>query len=243
MKGYQFGTQYAGKTPLDFMDKEDGTRPGANQGYGWPTRDAKPSGCAVVDLTGGLKQWHVIPPVAIWKRGKWFDTLDKKVQDTIRVDAWDERETWVVSGQGTPGNYILRAYTVPVKVAEYQECAHPSHWSRKQKEEGDGKGLVVSTPAKSTPVSPPKPPPLPANIHFRCPGCGHWFGSETRYAGHSTHCCPGSANWDAEYGSDWVLECECCDTFHETAVCLPGFPRPKKEKQTETGEKEKEAVA
>src|SRR5215831_8381279 len=64
LEGYDFGHGYHDKTPLDYLaDPETGVRPGSFQ-------RSKLSGVSYVDLTEGIK-FKVIPPVAIWKRGKW----------------------------------------------------------------------------------------------------------------------------------------------------------------------------
>jgi len=244
MRGYQFGNSYTDKTPADFIDDPvTGIRPGSYA-------KKKPLGCGFVDLSEGIRSYHVIPPVAIWDRGKWYDQLELQTQNAINVKPDDERQTWIVSGQGTPGDFVLRAYKVPEKIAEFQAAKHPADWSKKHKEKGDKKESLLGDgystyswsgyqPAtKAKPPSPPKPPPIPTGVTFRCVGCGHWFEGETKLAGHATHCCPGSSNWGDE-GSDWVIACKCCLTFDETAVCKPGYPR----KPVATKAKEGDEVA
>jgi len=228
-KGYQFGSMYKTETPLDFMDSpETGLRP--------KSLGKKPEGFTTVDISNGIKDWHVIPPVAIWERGLWFDSLKPEDRKGFRVDDWDVRQTYLVPGEGTPGNYAIRLYIVPTKIAEQQECKHPLQWTKFQRDQGDNKAPSLGmggsytgwgggyTPAKTTTPVKPKPPPMPSGIVMRCLGCGHWFDGETKLAGHATHCCPGSKNWEDERGADWVLPCKCCLTWDETAICKPGYP-------------------
>lgn len=221
-----------------------------------PDERNKPSGSAVVDMANGIRDWMIIPSVATWERGKWYLELDQKLRDSLHmVKAEVEWETWVVSGEGTPGNFLIRCYVVPNKVGQAQDPKHPSTWSKNLKEKGDNKPKELATPWRRpdengqymgfhqpTPVpakpTPPKPPPLPFGIRFRCRGCGHWW-KESDLAPHSTHCCPGESGTE---GSDWAILCECCDTLDEVSQCKPGFPLDKKEGTTKGKETEKEEV-
>src|SRR5215831_5386920 len=140
LRGYQFGNQqmYQGKTPLDYIaDPVTKIRPGS-------TMKKEPNGYTTVEFQEGVRPWHIIPPVAIWNKGQWYDQLDKKLQDAVHVSAVDEREAFICSGEGTPGDYLLRVYIVPIDVAKHQEPKHPSQWTKKQKEEGDGKKVTGS---------------------------------------------------------------------------------------------------
>jgi hypothetical protein len=243
LEGYQYTSQHTSRTPLDFMDDADGNRNGS---FGKP---APAKGVSTVDLSQGVKSWHVLPPVAIWNKGKWWDQLSDDTQKAIRVNPADEREAWVVSGQGTPGEWLLRVYIVPIKVAEQQECKHPKFWTKKQREVGDDRPALTPVHtggygygALATPSTPkaPSPPQLPSGIVMRCVGCGHWFDGETKLAGHTTHCCPGSDNWGTE-GADWAIPCKCCDDWDAVAVCKPGFPRAKPEPAKKEDKKEADA--
>jgi len=239
LEGWQFGSTYKDKTPLDFIaDTKTGIRPGAAQFGG-----KKPNGVATIDISNGIEQYMVIPPVAIWNMGKWYDELSKEAKQGLRVEKSDERQAYVVPGDGTPGNYMLRMYIVPKKIAEHAICDHPKYWTKFQREKGDndkpalygasytGWGGYQSTHVVKKP-EPPKPPPLPQGMLIRCPGCGHFFDGETQLSGHANYCCPGSDNWGTIDGADWVVRCKCCNTLAETALCLTGYPRkPKDEKK------------
>jgi len=244
MNGWTFGNGgYKDKTPLDFIsDPVTGIRPGSYA-------KKEPTGVSNVDLSEGIRNYHIIPPFAVWEKGKWFDQLSLDTQASLSiVKPEDERQTWVVAGEGTPGDFLIRTYKVPEKISEFQDAKHPANWTKLQKEKGDSKNLYDpisgyggwgygTQQTKPKPVSPPKPPPLPSGITFRCVGCGHWFESDTRLASHATHCCPGSDNW-GEDGADWVIACKCCLDYDQTAECKPGFPRKPKE-----APKEKEVEA
>src|SRR5215831_10754785 len=126
LRGYQFGNQqmYQGKTPLDYIaDPVTKIRPGS-------TMKKEPNGYTTVEFQEGVRPWHIIPPVAIWNKGQWYDQLDKKLQDAIHV-------------------------------AKNQEPKHPSQWTKKQKEEGDGKKVTGSlyggwSGGYTTPTTPKK---------------------------------------------------------------------------------------
>lgn len=55
---------------------------------------------------------------------------------------------------------------------------------------------------------------LPHGLKYRCPHCHHWFASETKLAGHSTHACPGKE----DFVGNWVMECECCVELDDMLV-------------------------
>jgi hypothetical protein len=237
LDGYQFGTGYADLTPIDFLTDEKGFRP-ASPGF-------KPSGASNTDLSSGIESWHNIPPVEIWDKGRWFEDLTQEAKKTFAISRVDEHYTWIVPGEGTPGNFLLRSYILPRTVASIETPPHPSVWTQTEKQKGNGKPTTTSktsTYAHWGTSQSSQAPAMPAGITFRCTGCGHWFDSETKLASHATHCCPGSENW-GEDGADWVIDCKCCLTYDETAKCKPGYPRSKKDKPEVVSETEQVEVS
>jgi hypothetical protein len=232
LDGYQFPSGFRKETPYDFLTNEDGFRPSSPS--------AKPSGCSVVDLQKGIETWHNIPPVAVWGKGKWFESLKPENKASIGVSKKDEHFCWIVPGEGTPGNFLLRAYLLPASIANIEDPDHPSIWTDEERKRGNlafksevsvsgyggGWSYGGGGGKKESELT------LPVGITYRCVGCGHWFESETKLAGHATHCCPGSDNW-GEFGADWIIACKCCLTFDETAMCKPGYPRYTKKEEVE----------
>jgi hypothetical protein len=228
-------------TPYTFLsDKETGLRPGEKQ---------KPQGFVKVDLTRGI-HGVTLPPLAVWKLGRWKDELSDVVKGKLGGAQLDGFTSWIVSGEGTPSNYEFRVYTLPDDVAATELPKHPMMWTPKQKQgqtlkaasssHRGGYGSGYQAPASGyggSAVSKPTQTPaatLPVGIRFRCPGCGHWW-KESNLAPHTTSCCPGLNGGD----SDWAIQCECCETLDEVSTCKPGFPRAPKVKEPE---KEKEPV-
>lgn len=201
------GAQYwsKDKTPKDYMTGADGKRPGETK---------PPNGEMTSDLSYGSIQGVSLPPRSIWKEGKYLDGNWTKQSDK-------EYRTWVISGEGTPGNYLIRRYVLPSEIATDPNPDHPTDWPK-----GPGKG---SATAKKTTTSAPS---LPVGIRFRCPGCGHWY-RESDLAGHAK-VCPGQEGGSA----DWAIACECCDSLDDTAKCKQGFPRKKPEAPAEKKEVE-----
>lgn len=235
MVGYLFPWKtHENKTPYDFCVDESGMRPGER---------TKPSGMAKTDLDRGIKDVN-IPPLKIWRKGLWAYELDDQELEALcgtnRLLSSEDWYAWIVPGEGTPGNYLVRVFLLPHSIAQLENPLHPMMWPENLKFPpprpgggwiGTGFGTPSTPPRPIAPATPapPAPPPLPQNVRFRCPGCGHWF-KEGQLAGHKTHCCPGSENWNfQEQGSDFAILCECCLTLDEVSVCKPGFPRAKKE--------------
>jgi len=195
-----------GAVPADYMaDKETGLRSGEKE---------KPKGFMTtnLDLSSNSMKHMPLPPRSIWKTGKW--KMDK--WDPAKVGDEDYR-TWIVSGEGTPGNFIERRYIVPEEAAYDQACRHPADWPKSFFPKAAGKtktgyyGTQSQTTAKAT------APALPFGIRFRCPGCGHWY-KEDGLAGHAKVCPK-----DGE--QDWAIACECCHSLDDTAKAKAGFPR------------------
>lgn len=223
------------KTPYDHLaDKETGIRPG------WT---AKPSGIIKHNLQKGTKG-VVLPPLATWLAGKWFDELPIDKQDDLRprVLISESREAYLVTGEGTPGNCNIRVYILPIEIARDKEPDHPAIWPERLQngtattfynsyaENGwASRNQVTATPKPPVAAKPPAPPPLPHNIRIRCTGCGHWWKVDD-LPKHANNCCPGKEETKT---SDWAIICECCDTLDEVAECKPGFPRPVVKKKEE----------
>jgi len=242
--GYQFQYEKT-KTPLDFLD--DVKRPGFRVGETL----RKATGAIKTDLTDGIEH-ATLPPLAIWRLGKWYDSLkpEHKAAVGLKIPQSEDRAAYVTPGEGTPGNYMMRVYLLPFEVQSDPNPKHPMMWPKKLKtkalvkppddDDDDVYGGYYSTlgagfgghpkPSGVVVTKPPvnHAPPLPAGIRMRCVGCGHWF-KESTLAQHNTHCCPVLNNG---VDSDWVIMCECCETLDEIGSAKPGFPRAKPEKKT-----------
>lgn len=242
------------KIPEDFIaDPETGLR---------PEEKTKPSGVTKTFLDKGFGDWTAFPPVESWDKGVWFVQLTKEqqlaVSSTVGTNGW---ESWIVNGEGTPGNFAMRIYVCPKAVAEDVEPDHPLLWPEKLRRpsggyhspsygysgySGGSAGWAYQSNAQTSVVTSrpttTQAPALPREIRFRCADCGHWF-KQDQLAPHKTNCCPGK---EESRETDWALLCECCLTLDEVGRCKPGFPRPKKEvvKQDEQVEvKQDEASA
>ena len=224
-------------TPYAFLtDQATGMRPGQTQ---------KPQGFVKVDLTHGV-HGITLPPLAVWKLGRWMNELPNEIADKLKSAHLDEFSSWIVSGEGTPSNYEFRVYVLPDDVAGADTPKHPMMWTQKQKAgtrpatgsySGGYSGYSSGGGYSGSPVSKPKQAPaasLPVGIRFRCPGCGHWW-KESTLAPHTTSCCPGLNGGE----SDWAILCECCLTLDEVSRCKPGFPRAPKVKEKKEPDAEK----
>ena len=114
------------KIPEDFIaDPKTGLRPGERQ---------KPSGVTKTFIDKGFTEWTAFPPVEVWDRGVWFVMLTEEQQKalgtTVGANAW---ETWVVNGEGSPGNFLMRLYVVNDIIAAEVEPLHPMLWLEKHK--------------------------------------------------------------------------------------------------------------
>lgn len=254
MKQYVFpGTTWADKTPLDYEENDEGFRKGVS---------VKPTGIIKHNLLSGTNDC-VLPPLAVWDRGRWLQDLSEDGQETLKEYLLDPNKeaycTWVVTGEYTPGNYIARIYVIPRILANQPIPDHPLTWSAYHKNGkattaygkpvqartwqggtgyGVGAGSRTTAPATTAPAKPPTTESkMPAKVRMRCGGCGHWWKMDDLKA-HLEYCCPGVNGDD----SDWAFQCECCDTLDEVQECKPGFPRPKKEPKPEVA-KEPEATA
>lgn len=233
-----------------FPDEETGLR---------PKEKVKAAGVTKTFIDKGIPTHTILPPIEVWERGTWFvlmnDDQQKALANIVGSDSW---ESWIVNGEGTPGNFLARIYVVNSDAAADVECDHPLNWPEKHKKPpgstttmgfsqptgggysgggytGYGGSPTYATGQSSTKPSTPKPvsaPALPAGIRFRCE-CGHWF-KEAGLAPHRSHCCPAK---EESREADWAILCECCLTLDQVAACKPGFPRPKKEKEVVPDEK------
>lgn len=234
LSGYvppQYGTQDKSMTPYDFLtNPETGKRKGV--GYGGATI---PNGCSVSDLSKGIPNYATLPSLAIWRLGEWLEdiVMEDWPKATERMDVEEWHGIYMVSGEGTPGNYEYRLYHLPEAVQNQPRPKHPLMWPKKLKE-------YVSPPytkpqqsdlwKDSKPATPaaPKAPSLPAGVRFRCTGCGHWF-KETDLKGHSMVCPTKQGGFN-----DWAIMCDpaCgCTTLHQVSQVMPGFPRPEPKKE------------
>lgn len=191
--------------PTDHLtDPETGKRPGFM---------TKPGGHIVHDLTGDYDV--TLPSVATWEQGEWFDKMENP-PNAFKANAF----TWVVPGEGTPGNYLWRIYYLPEKVATGIGDGippHPMKWRDKTRREARSSWKSSSYDYDSWKKKDDQPV-LPMGIRVRCVGCGHWF--EVNDLGtHTTSCCP-------QLGMvDWAIACECCTSLDDTATVKDGYPR------------------
>jgi|SRR5262245_9344911 len=215
------------KTPYDYLvDPETGLRKGQQQ---------PPQGLVRIDLSHGISG-VTLPPLAIWRDGKWGNELQGEEREKFRsIPGAYDFETWIVSGEGTPSNYEYRVYSLPETVTKFETPKHPVMWTAAEKKgkawTASGYGSYGASKTKQPAAT------LPIGIRFRCPGCGHWW-KESTLAPHTTSCCPGLNDGI----SDWAIMCECCDTLDEVSACKPGFPRPPKVKEVEEEKKEPETA-
>ena len=201
----------SGAQPKDFFtNKQTGLR---------PNEQKPPEGVMVLDLTTNNQQCN-LPTVTIWEAGEWLVSMDDDEQELIKKDAYLNGKSamflhnvYVVSGEGTPGNYKWRAYRLPEEQAGYLEPKHPMDWPKKP----GGLFPIGGTKTTTTTQSTHK---LPYGIRFVCPGCGHWY-DEMDLASHVNNCCPGSEGEDVT----WALKCECCSSLDDTVKIKPGFPK------------------
>lgn len=216
---YQFLTPHDKKKPEDFLDNpETGLR---------PQEAKKPFGIVSQDLRYGDMKFKVLPAEEIWESGQWLDQIDKEEQDLFtQIRDKDVFSCWVVTGEGTPGNYLYRCYLVPDTVAATMGPDHPLTWDTEK------------TASKTTTSWGKKDEhKLPFGMRYQCVGCGHWFKQDD-LAGHVMNTCPG-----VHEGSNWAIMCECgstCTSLDAVSVCKPGFPRKKQE--TEAPEEKPEML-
>jgi hypothetical protein len=186
-----------GKTPADFLNGPDGKRPGEGR---------EPSGTIRIDLTHGITG-RTIPPRSIWKKGEWKVTTEGK--------DWN---IWVVSGEGTPGNYETREYEVPNELAKSLKPKHPAEWSKSLKgtSSHSSGSYWGNKPSSSSSYS----AGLPFGLRIRCPNCGHFFKTNDLGDHAKNDACPAVQQKPVM----WVMPCECHDDILETAEIMPGFP-------------------
>lgn len=205
MDSAQFYGQ-TGKTPADYMtDPDTGLRPG---------EDKKPHGTITVDLAMGISG-RTIPPESVWDKGEWDSLTNEKGNASFY--------TWIVDGEGTPGNYEKRMYLCPEEVATEMQPRHPSKWTKKLREQGGkapwkslwdtGKGSSKSSGSSSS--------GLPWGLRIRCPGCGHFFKNSDL----ADHAQAGACAAVQAKPAMWVIECECHrGDLQAAATVLEGFP-------------------
>jgi hypothetical protein len=192
---------HEGKTPADYMTGESGYRP--------DTPNMKPSGTIFTDLRYGIKD-KIIPPKKIWDNGDWKSLISTH-------NGWD---VWVVSGEGSPGNYLFREYRLPHQLTSGMHPRHPSLWSKKMKEEGEGKPKTTTGGGSGTSWgSQDTGPKLPLGLRVRCTGCGHFFKVDDLPA-HAKNACPATQDPPIM----WIIRCECHEGLLEATEILEGFP-------------------
>lgn len=199
MDGANFvGASDRGKTPADFTtDPTTGKR---------PEETRTPWGSAKTDVTHGDLKNKTLPPRSIWKEGKWKGSKSY------------EYAVWVVSGEGTPGNYAEREYELPTEIAATASPPHPLDWPKKLKEELKSKPYGSQSGSGSYSSG----PSLPWGLRVRCPGCGHFYKMDD-LAGHTKNACPSTQMVEMGYVL-YVIECECCPNLQQTATIIEGFP-------------------
>lgn len=216
MDGARFPVSYAGKNvddkfPRDFItDPATGRRPGETK---------EPWGMTLTNLRNGIKDF-TLPPRSIWNEGKW---------KTERVD----ERVWVVSGEGTPGNYKDRHYELPDDALVFDVPDHPSDWPielRMPPTKTTGYGVPTGS---SSYVKRDTGPSLPAGLRVRCMGCGHFFRMDD-LGTHAKNACPAT---QGDGPALWVIKCECHTDLLQTATVLDGFPfKPQFEPQAAAAE-------
>jgi hypothetical protein len=209
------------KTPADFMNGPDGLR----QGSYTSSSKQKPWGSTFTDLSEGIKG-KTIPPRSIWKEGHWKG---------FNGDDW---YIWVVDGQGTPGNYEKREYRLPHAAASKGDPDHPADWSKKLREEGDGKPKTYGSGSSGSSGSYSTGPTVPLGMRVRCVGCGHFYRMDD-LAGHVKTACPAVQMEEMGY-VNFVMECACHEDLQDAAAMVPGWtsllpPKPKPEEVTNSG--------
>lgn len=239
-------------TAYDFLtDPKTGKRAG---------QALEPHGSTHVGLLHGISNWVDLPPLAIWREGKWLaDILWDVNFDESDLPSWLQTKVehalkdwpksgcpvslfpyFVTSGEGTTGNHLYKVYELPSDKCGTTRPHHPMMWPEKDRKpwefgrpsEYEVGRVTRSTPTTTTPVK--KAPPLPAGLRYRCPDCGHWY-DQSDLPGHAQVCGKGEV-------ADWAIMChrDCgCQNLHEASTPKPGFPRPKPVVE----EKEAESVA
>src|SRR6185295_19873803 len=86
----------------------------------------------------GMHEGTVLPPLAIWKQGKWLSDLSPTVAPHAVANS-ERYHSWVVSGEGTPGNWEKRVYVLPSSETTKSEPRHPIMWPKEMKALKDGK--------------------------------------------------------------------------------------------------------
>lgn len=216
-----------GKTWLDYTD--DPERPGYRLGVS----TQQISGKTTIDLTRGIRDSHVIPPKGIWERGQWKN----------KNPSADDGNEWVVSGQGTPGNWEFRIYQVPPHMSFEAEPPHPSKWKKADREVRpyETSSAWLPKPAQSQYQSsqPWKSAPqpkkittassgLPNSVRMLCIGCGHYFKVDDLVDHAKTGVCPSQQGEIVNI----VQPCACCLSIFESATVREGFPKKKPEETT-----------
>jgi hypothetical protein len=215
MDGAYYPTAIKGTTPADFtVQPGEKYRPGEKQA---------PVGKVKIKLDGFAGALGVtLPPRSVWSEGYWeaFDA-------TTATD--EEWRTWVVSGEGTPGNWESRLYIVPAEIAKEQEPSHPADWPKVLRE---GKSKPAGTGLTSFKPQPKASSQLPRGVVAICPGCGHYFDIDDLVDHAKGDICPSKQGELVAF----IMPCECHPKdLQTTAKIMPGFPyKPKVAKPTTT---------
>jgi len=189
------------------------------------TRARERSGSMLHDLTRGLSG-VIIPPLLTWKEGDWWDDEihGKKIPEHQWPVERDRYDAFVVSGEGTPGDWVFRIYVLPEEVSRHDLednnlPKHPEMWPKalKDKLKGQTASSYSSYSSWSSGTTTTKSS-MPYGLRIVCVHCGHWFEADD-ISGH-LQCCP-----TVQGMSDWALKCECCASMDDTVKVKPGFPR------------------
>lgn len=225
MDGANFASElFREKTPIDFVtNPQTGLRPGER---------IPAKGAVVVDLsrvtTPQRLRFYNLPPRSIWEKGKW------KSDET---DSEKDFNTWVTSGEGTPGNYVTREYVLPDVPAYAPVPEHPSDWSDNDFPKEEKKSSWWTPPAQS---SPPKASSgIPSSVRVRCGGCGHFYEMDDLVDHNKSGSCPADQGEVAMF----VMMCECCSSLQEAATVLPSFGKKEPVASGSNSKKKEEVTA
>lgn len=199
MDGAHFVGQ-GNRTPADFMTQEDGKRPNETK---------EPWGEVHIDLTNGVEGRTIVSKTA-WNDGEWQTAA-------LNAVGWDE---WVVTGEGSPGNYLRRIYKIPKEEAEKPRPRHPSQWPKTMREGKKYSGSTWSDSKYKGTAPSSVGSGLPWELRIRCVGCGHFFKTGD-LADHAKYACAATQ----EPPVLWVMPCSCHpNDLQVAASVLEGFP-------------------
>lgn len=244
------GTKIEDVTPYEFLtNPRTGKRPGQTMA---------PHDCANYDLTKGINSWVDLPPLYVWKQGRWLSDLVKDPEfDLKALSSWMKSkierclESWpstgvhsdlfpyfVVSGEGTTGNNLYRIYELPMTECGSNQPHHPLMWKeslRKPTETYSGGSNAWKGESwreetnKATYGGGLATKPVVSTAAPKVPaGVRCRCGECGHWFGYQD-----LIQHSAICGSeeDWAIMChtDCgCATLDQASTPKPGFPRPKK---------------